>query len=148
MNGKWTGNKAAGYFTVEAVLVMPFVLWTILFVMYLQFFLYDRCCLEQDAGRLMLRGMMIQLAGKEERMREWNRQASLLTGEQLIAWENEEWKLRFEQDHMSVEYGGSLRFPFSNMGIGGEEYWSTKGAYECRVVKPVSFLRKYRIAIT
>ncbi len=38
-----------GYMTVEASLLMPMVLCVLVFVLYLSFYLYDRCTLEQDA---------------------------------------------------------------------------------------------------
>lgn len=38
-----------GYMTVEAAFLMPMALCLVVFVLYLGFFLYDRCTLEQDA---------------------------------------------------------------------------------------------------
>ena len=39
------------YFTVEAAVLYPVVLGVVLLMMYLLFFQYDRCLLEQDMGR-------------------------------------------------------------------------------------------------
>lgn len=38
------------YFTVEAAVLYPVVLGVVLLMMYLLFFQYDRCLLEQDMG--------------------------------------------------------------------------------------------------
>lgn len=145
MKRSWLREGIPGYFTVEAVLIMPFVLWTIVFVVYLQFFLYNRCCLEQETAKLALRGAAIQISDKEEKLREWNKQASTCNAELYLAWEKGEWKLRMEQDKAAAECSGNLRFPFSGWGLVGEEYWSTSARYENRIVKPVSFIRTWRM---
>ncbi|MDE7015528.1 MAG: pilus assembly protein, partial [Kineothrix sp.] len=41
-------KKAEGYFTVEASLVMPLVIFLIGFIFYLTFYLYNRCAIAQD----------------------------------------------------------------------------------------------------
>ena len=48
-------RAADGYFTVEASLVIPVVLCVILMLMYLSFYLYDRCILAQDCYVLSYR---------------------------------------------------------------------------------------------
>lgn len=138
-------EKVPGYFTVEAVFIMPFVLWGILFVIYLQFFLYNRCCMEQETARLVLRGAAIQISDKEEKLREWSRQASSFGTDPYLAWEKGDWKLRMEQDKAAAECSGILLFPFTDWGLGGDEYWSARVRYENRIVKPVSFIRTWRM---
>lgn len=44
-----------GYFTVEAALVMPVVLSIIVMILYLSFYLYDRCIMAQDLYLLSYR---------------------------------------------------------------------------------------------
>lgn len=41
--------REGGYMTVEAALVLPVVLCAMVVLIYLGFFLYDRCAMEQDA---------------------------------------------------------------------------------------------------
>ena len=48
--------KLGGYFSVEAALVFPLVMGTILLLIYLGFYQYDRCMLEFDMGTIALRG--------------------------------------------------------------------------------------------
>ena len=42
-------NTLSGYMTVEAALLMPMVWFSLFFVMFAGFFLYDRCIAEQDS---------------------------------------------------------------------------------------------------
>lgn len=145
MKRRFLRENVPGYFTVEAVLIMPLVLWTIVFVVYLQFFLYNRCCLEQETAKLALRGAAIQISDKEEKLKEWIRQASTYNAEPYLAWEKGDWKLWMEQDKAAAECRGNLRFPFSGWGLEGEEYWSARARYENRIVKPTSFIRTWRM---
>ena len=47
-------KKAGAYLTVEAALILPMVLGVIILVIYLLFFQYDRCLMEQNVGKLAL----------------------------------------------------------------------------------------------
>ena len=42
-------KRTTGYFTVEAALLLPFVMMSIVFMIFLSFYCYDRCILEQCA---------------------------------------------------------------------------------------------------
>jgi len=46
-------KKVHGIFTVEALLVMPIVLFVIVFVIYISFYLYDYCRIQGVAGSLL-----------------------------------------------------------------------------------------------
>lgn len=57
MTGGRTGKRAEAeaYFTVEAALVIPIMLGIFVMVLYLSFYLYDRCLLSQDCYVLSYR---------------------------------------------------------------------------------------------
>ena len=48
-------NTLSGYMTVEAALLMPMVWFSLFFVMFAGFFLYDRCIAEQDSKIIVMR---------------------------------------------------------------------------------------------
>ena len=58
-------KKENAYMTVEAALLFPFVIGSILFVIYMLFFQYDRCLLDQDMGAMALWGSTIQNSDTE-----------------------------------------------------------------------------------
>ena len=49
------------YFTVEAAMVMSLVLSVVVMVVYIMFFQYNRCIMEQDVGTLVLKGSTMQI---------------------------------------------------------------------------------------
>lgn len=57
--------EAEAYFTVEAALVIPIVLGIFVMILYLSFYLYDRCLLSQDCYVLSYRQSIEK--GKEDR---------------------------------------------------------------------------------
>ena len=59
-------KKIEGYFTVEAAMVLPIVIAVILMIIYMWFFQYNRCLMEQDTAILALRGSILQAEEKEE----------------------------------------------------------------------------------
>lgn len=67
MTGGQTADRAEAeaYFTVEAALVIPIVLGILVMVLYLPFYLYDRCLLSQDCYVLSYRQSIEK--GKEDR---------------------------------------------------------------------------------
>lgn len=48
-------NALDAYFTVEAAFVVPMALFAVVMVVYLSFYMYDRCVLEQDCYVLSYR---------------------------------------------------------------------------------------------
>lgn len=67
MTRRCRGNRAEAeaYFTVEAALVIPVVLGIFVMILYLSFYLYDRCLLSQDCYVLSYRQSIEK--GKEDR---------------------------------------------------------------------------------
>ena len=60
--------KADGYFTVEAALIFPFVMGVILLVIYMWFFQYDRCLMEQDYALITVMATEKQKLKPQERV--------------------------------------------------------------------------------
>ena len=137
-------KETGAYFTVEAAMIFPMVLFTIVLVIYLQFFQYNRCLMEQDMGILLLRGAALQAEDNEDRVRQLKEQASGLYSEKYIAWDNGEIVLKLEKGKISVKKSGQLRFPFSGEIFGRIQVWMTTAAYENHIISPVSFVRSYR----
>ena len=87
---------ADAYFTVEAALVVPVVLCIFVMVLYLAFYLYDRCVISQDCYILGYRQGIWK--GTEERAQ--NQDARIQIGKKVFMLE------RLETD---VSKGGTVR---------------------------------------
>lgn len=132
------------YFTVEAAMVLPMVLFTIVLIIYLLFFQYNRCLMEQDMGILALRGAALQAEDNEDRMRQLQEQAAGLYSEKYIAWDGGEIALRIEKGKIYAERSGQIKFPFRGGSFKENQVWTMKAAFENRIISPVSFIRSYR----
>ena len=137
-------RKVKGYFTVEAALLFPFVTGVILLVIYLLFFQYDRCLMEQSASVLAMRGCTLQTTDRKR-----------LVGEVLVqsrnedkfylAWEMEEAQISVKGHIFRVVRSGNLKFPFRGLVFwNGDNSWGSEVIYENYRIDPVNFIRTYR----
>lgn len=131
------------YFTVEAAVLFPMVLGVVMLMVYLLFFQYNRCLLEQDMGRAAVRSGSRWMQKKEELNRQLQEKDLFFDTEKYIAWESElpVWKL--EKNQVTVEQTGRMPYPFSAVtGLPG--YWSAKASYQVKRDSPVNIVRNYK----
>lgn len=136
-------NCVGGYFTVEAAMLMPIVCVVILLVVYLWFFQYNRCLMEQDVGALALRGAVMQTEDNEERMENLRSQADAIYRDKYVAWKYDEAELEIGHGTVSVKQTGGIQIPF---GIPGSNETMAEYAAICEnhLLNPVIFVRSYR----
>ena len=129
-------GKVRGYFTVEASLVLPMVIGTILFVIYAQLYLYDRCLMDQETAMLSVQIVKDDRGNAEEKgqvLKKW--QADNLT-DKYVGWKMENLRITRKQDRISLEREGRL--------LTDHALWNANVLYENRVLRPASFLRLCR----
>ena len=63
---RYLTKKVSGYFTVEAALLLPIIIMIIVFMIFLSFYCYDRCILEQCAYAAALRGSSNRFTSTQE----------------------------------------------------------------------------------
>ena len=133
-------EKAGAYFTVEAALLYPVVLGVIVLMIYLLFFQYDRCLMEQDMGRAAVMSGGKWMMEKEEVNKQLLRRDMFFDREKYIAWETElpYWKL--EGNHITVEQTGRLKYSFSALP-GIPIYWSARASFRAERTNPVEQIR-------
>lgn len=132
------------YLTVEAALLFPFVMGVILFVIYLFFFQYNRCLMEQSAAVMGLRGCTLQISDPKEL-------AARITVQYrnefppFIAWEMQEEEIQIKGNTVSVICKGNQVFPFKGFDFwGGGAGWNSEVCYKNNRISPVTFIRNYR----
>ncbi|MBE5876862.1 MAG: pilus assembly protein [Lachnospiraceae bacterium] len=109
---EWMKKKEKGYFTVEAALVLPFVMLIITMMLFLLIYCYDRCVMEQCAYEAALRGSSNRfrentLAGQEA----MNAAASLTEGK-LFALKDLNYEVTVDMNRVTVSYSAQLNMPF------------------------------------
>lgn len=137
-------KNVSAYFTVEAAMVLPMVFSVVIIIIYMMFFQYNRCVLEQDVGILALRGANMQEENKNILLKMLQSEAQKMDVNKFVAWETGEIETKIEKNTVKVSQSGKLRFPFYGFGIGGEHIWSTRVEYENERIEPTSFIRNYR----
>lgn len=138
-------RKVNAYFTVEAALILPMVLGVIVLIIYLWFFQYDRCLMEQDAGILALRGTIMEAEDNQERVRMLIKEAEQMNKKKYVAWEEKKGDFTIEKGKLQVKKAGELRFPFRGLQFwNGENVWEVEVVYENQLLSPVSMIRYYR----
>jgi hypothetical protein len=137
------GNvKQNGYFTVEAALILPVVLWIFLFLIYQMLFQYDRCLMEQDIGIIALRGSMLQQE-KKELLTSIQNEYGKINQHQYVMLSRDEPHFIVSGGKITVEGGGSLMAslpPFIHLAI-PSGLWKTESSFTNNRINPVLFIR-------
>ena len=129
---KKSRNDNRGSFTIEAAVIISFLFFVITGLLFLSFFLYDRCVVERTAAMAALRGSEavwednpIRYQRADEAVRE------ILTGRLLGA----------DFVEKSVTVSGSRVTVSLSMKF---KWWSFKAETEKKAVNPVLFIRNCR----
>ena len=136
---------ANGYFTVEASILLPLVLGIILLIIFLWFYAYDRCLMEQDYAMALIRGMYADNLTPEERVSFTKELAENTYREEYYGWNFDETKVTYEMFRMKIEGGGYLEFPFKGLNFWNEENtWLSTASHEGSVIKKCLGIRTFR----
>ena len=119
-----------GYMTVEAACIMPIVLYVQIFLLYLMFYQYDRCLLEQDTVLAAVKGEE-RLAGREK--------------ERYLAFRGSAAEVKKGVGTVKAKMEGEVILPFSQIAewLGGRNM-KMKAAFEKWEVDPVFWIRLYQ----
>ena len=143
--GDILNSKIAGYFSVEAALVFPMVMGTVLLLIYMAFYQYDRCMLEFDVALIALRGCSCDEEETGLVLDEMERAAVELSGEKYIIWEAENINIEVKGNRVRASGGGKLRFPFGFLLLKeANGVWKAEADYENRHLNPVALVRWYK----
>lgn len=104
-------NMENGYFTVEAALIFPMVLLFMVMMIFLAFFSYDRCILEQSAYEAALRGTGNHIKSAQEAYSQVYEAAGRLVEEKLFAVHDFKYDVSVLGDFVTVEYHCVVNMP-------------------------------------
>ena len=113
-----TNDAEDGYFTVEAALILPMALLFCVMMIFLAFYSYDRCVLEQSAYEAALRGASNHIKSANEAYLEAYAAADALTCEKLFAMQDFSYDVSVSAELVTVNYRCEANMPF--MGWLGE----------------------------
>ena len=107
-------KRTTGYFTVEAALLMPFVMMSIVLMIFLSFYCYDRCQLEQCAYEAALRGSSNRFDNTQAAYEEAQRAAEMLIEKKLFAIRKVTTTVRVSAALVTVSYRCEVNIPGDN----------------------------------
>lgn len=99
-----TKKQEDGYFTVEAALIFPMALLLTVMMIFLAFYSYDRCILEQSAYEAALRGTGNHIKSAQEAYEEAYRAADTLVDGKLFALHDFSYDVSVSADFVTVNY--------------------------------------------
>lgn len=133
--------KAEGYMTVEAAMVLPIVLSTILLVIYLMFFRYNRCLFEQDLGILFVHAMSENLVEMDIAELSVREKAMEIDWDKYLNFEKEQLNYAVENNCIVIE-GTGLQTLFSMGQLFHDTNWKVWREYKGSSLEPIFVLRQ------
>lgn len=104
-------KRENGYFTVEAALIFPMVLLFTVMMIFLAFYSYDRCVLEQSAYEAALRGTGNHIKSAQEAYLSTYEAAGRLVEEKLFAMHDFQYDVSVSADFVTVRYHCVVNMP-------------------------------------
>lgn len=104
-------KRENGYFTVEASIIFPLVLLFTVMMIFLAFYSYNRCVLEQSAYEAALRGTGNHIKSAQEAYSEAYEAAGRLVDEKLFAIHDFEYDVSVSADFVTVHYHCAANMP-------------------------------------
>lgn len=130
---KWRKKGLGAYFTVEASLVLPVVIGSIVFVICFLLFWYNRCLMEQDLATYAVKTAQSRAGNVEDvekELRDWKKEYMT---EKYYAWELEDLTMSIRHDWVELRRGGRLMM--------GERLWKADASCGTLRMHPASYLR-------
>ncbi len=137
-------KRTTGYFTVEAALLLPFVMMSIVFMIFLSFYCYDRCILEQCAYAAALRGSSNCFDNTQEAYEETVSAAEALIEKKLFAIRKVSTTVRVSAVAVTVSYKCEVNMPSDSWlrSIVGEDVLCMEVSKKVLRNKTVAVLRQ------
>lgn len=133
-----------GYFTVEATLIMPIVLYVCFFIIYTGFYWYDKCLMKQDAYRAALAGSSIY---RDDNQKVYNTVADTIARLAEDKYIATDYTVAITvQSKVNVTISGQIAMPFHGLAkLLGKEKWEISEKVESKCINPVVFIRMCRM---
>ena len=131
-------NISDAYYTVEAALLAPMLLFIIFFLMYAGIFQYDRCAIEQNTKQILLRA-------SNEKIEESELYMQLLQECKLPFLTCISVDLKIGEKEAVINFLGGLQTILGSLGESfGFDFWLIESRHTTELYKPVKFIRNIR----
>lgn len=135
-------QKKNAYFTVEAALILPVALGTVLFIVYMLLFQYDRCLMEQDLGALALWGSRVKAEDSGELQNMIQKRTNEIYKDKYAVWKMLALDVKLEHNRFAVAGKGRLAFPVPGINFWSRDnVWEAEADYRFWRISQVDFVR-------
>lgn len=117
-------------------MVMPVVIGTIVFVLLVQLYWYDRCLMEQDTAMLSVQAAAQYDGNLEETGKTLKNWSEKNLADAYVGWNQGKVEISVEHDNMKLVRRGRLLTDHGS--------WNAGIQYENKILHPASFLRLCR----
>lgn len=118
-----------GSFTIEAAVIIPFIVCLLMTILFLAFFLYDRCSLERAAGSAALRGSQEIWESSDVQYRKANEGIDFVLSHNLLGADCVDKQIKISGNEIKVV----LKMQYHK--------WEFQAESQKKVVNPVNFIR-------
>ncbi|MBE5861320.1 MAG: hypothetical protein E7295_00545 [Lachnospiraceae bacterium] len=136
MRKKEKRHGAGAYFTVEASLVLPIVLGSLIFVICFLLFWYNRCLMEQNTAILTVSVAQVGETSREARQKQLLQWQTGYVTNKHYAWKMSDIHLAVQNKEVQVSRSGQLLL--------GDRLWRAEASYDALIMNPTAFLRLCR----
>ncbi len=138
-------NTLSGYMTVEAALLMPMVWFSLFFVMFAGFFLYDRCIAEQDSKIIVMRASEERETDEAKVIRKVMEKGDLAGEKKLLFSNGVQKELHISDEKAKIKISGGVNTVLNGLvKEGGLGMFAYSSEYEAEKNDPVGFIRRCR----
>lgn len=135
-------NSLHGYMTVEAALLMPMVLFSLFFIIFMGFYQYDRCIAEQDGKVIVMRASDIRETDEARVIRKVMEKGELAGRKKLLFSNSVQKNISLSEGRAKISISGKVDTILNGLVKG--DNWKAFGyaaEYEAEKYDPVGFIR-------
>jgi hypothetical protein len=140
--------KIKASFTLEILMLMPFLLMTLLISVYLTFYIYDGIIINQSCYVAALRGTQSYHINNEEMAALIEEELYGLLKNQLYGFKTEETKVLVSFSQIEVQVSGEILMPLQTKlgNLIDSDRWKIKQHIVVKRVDPENFIRIFKKA--
>lgn len=133
-----------GYMTIEASLLMPMLLCSIIFTMYTGMYLYDNCVIQQSAYIAALRGANQTREGDDKIKQVTEEALSKVLGKRLVMIPGIQKEIQINRSSVTVTITATMEMPFSSFLTEELKLWQIQKKGTANRLDPVKNIRDMR----
>lgn len=146
---KLCGKKTvSGYFTLEACLLLPVILFIVVLFVYFSFFTYNNCILAQNSYILGVRANQLRIHSSENAIALLEQEIGKVFVQTYFGQGRADTAIETDRSGIVIKSRGTMQFPFHRLLLNSEidGAWVINGAAQVYEYNPVEFIRKCRAA--